>query len=89
MTTGESWRAIFENWPASVPRRGLLITTFNESIPFIGYLVSPGILLLERDRPDTVGARKVMVAYDAIAAVKITDVVDLDTFRALGFPAPG
>lgn len=89
MTTGESWRAVFESWPASVPRRGLLITTFNEAIPFIGYLVSPGILLLERDRPDSAGARKVMVAYDAVSALKITDVVELDTFRALGFQAPG
>lgn len=89
MTTGESWRAVFENWPASVPRRGLLITTFNESIPFIGYLVAPGILLLERDRPDSAGARKVMIAFDAVAALKITDVVELDTFRELGFQAPG
>ena len=88
MNTGEYWRALFETWPSSVPRRGLLITTFNESIAFVGYLMSGGILLLERDRPDTVGARKVMVAYDAIAAVKITDVIDLAKFEALGFQPP-
>jgi hypothetical protein len=88
MTTGEYWRSLFENWPASVPRRGLLITTFNESIPFVKYLMSGGILLLEREIPDTTGARKVMVAYDAIAAVKITDVVELANFQALGFQPP-
>jgi len=88
MTTGESWRGMFENWPNSVPRRGLLITMFGESIPFVGYMLSGGILLLERDKPDSLGARKVMIAYDAIAAVKITDVVELANFQALGFQPP-
>ena len=88
MNTGEYWRAMFENWPSSVPRRGLVITTFNESIAFVNYMMSGGILLLERDRPDTVGARKVMIAYDAISAVKITDVVELANFQALGFQPP-
>ncbi len=88
MTTGEYWRSLFENWPNSVPRRGLLVTTFNESVPFVNYLISGGILLLDRDKPDTTGARKVMVAYDAIAAVKIIDVVELANFQALGFQPP-
>ncbi|MGE5192652.1 MAG: hypothetical protein ACM3U2_09130 [Deltaproteobacteria bacterium] len=88
MNTGEYWRTIFENWPSSIPRRGLVVTTFNESIAFVNYMMSGGILLLERDRPDTLGARKVMIAYDAISAVKITDVVDLATFQALGFQPP-
>jgi len=88
MTTGEYWRSLLENWPASVPRRGLLITSFNENVPFVNYMMSGGILLLERDKPDTVGARKVMVAYDSIAAVKITDVVELANFQALGFQPP-
>ena len=88
VTTGEYWRAMFENWPNSVPRRGLVITIFNESIPFVAYMMSGGIILLERDRPDTLGARKVMLAYDAIAAVKITDVVELANFQALGFQPP-
>jgi hypothetical protein len=88
MTTGEYWRSLFENWPSSVPRRGLLITTFNESIPFVNYLLSGGIVLLDRDKPDAMGARKVMVAYDNIAAIKITDVIELANFQALGFQPP-
>jgi hypothetical protein len=88
MNSGEYWRMLFEGWPESLPRRGLLITTFNESIPFVGYLLSGGILLLERDKPDSLGARKVMVAYDAISAIKITDVIDLARFQVLGFQPP-
>ena len=87
-TAGESWRSLFENWPASVPRRGLLITVFNESIPFVNYMMSGGILLLERDKPDSLGGRKVMISYDAISAVKITDVIDLARFQVLGFQPP-
>lgn len=88
MNSGEHWRMLFENWPGSVPRRGLVITTHGESIPFVNYLISGGIVLLERDKPDTMGARKVMLAYDAISAIKITDVVELANFQALGFQPP-
>jgi hypothetical protein len=88
LNTGDSWRSLFENWPSSVPRRGLVITNYNDSIAFVDYMMSGGILLLERERPDTVGARKVMVAYDAISAVKITDVIDLAKFQEMGFQPP-
>ena len=88
MESAEAWRSLFENWPASVPRRGVLITTFQESIPFIGYMISGGILLLDRDKPDSQGARKVMVAYSAISAVKITDVIEMARFQVMGFQPP-
>ncbi len=88
METAESWRALFENWPESVPREGLVVTKFQESIPFTDFLISGGILLLERDRPDSAGARKVMLAYDAISAVKITSTMELAQFQVMGFQAP-
>jgi hypothetical protein len=88
MNSGEYWRMLFENWPASLPRRGLLVTSFGEPIPFVGYLLSPGILLLERDVPDSSGGRKVMVSFDAINALKITDVIELNRFHELGFQPP-
>lgn len=87
-TTGEAWRSLFETWPEAIPRRGIVITIFNESIPFAGYLISGGILLLERDKPDTLGARKVMLSYETIAAVKITDVIELARFQVMGFQPP-
>lgn len=89
METAEAWRSLFENWPESIPRRGMLITSFQESIPFIGFLVSGSILLLERDKPDSLGARKVMVAYSAISAIKITDVIEMARFQVMGFQPPG
>lgn len=85
---GEAWRNLFETWPESVPRRGLIVTTWGEAIQFVSYLVSGGILLVERDRPDTAGARKVMLTWESISCVKITDVIDLARFQVMGFQPP-
>ena len=88
MGATDSWRSLFENWPEAVPREGLVITTFNEQIPFNGYLVSGGILLLNRDKPDTHGGRKVMLAYEAISAVKFTSTMELARYQVMGFQPP-
>ena len=88
METSESWRMLFENWPDSIPRKGLLVTTFQETIPFVDFMISGGIVLFDRDKPDAIGGRKVMMSYDAICAVKITDVIDLPRFQVMGFQPP-
>lgn len=88
MEAADAWRSLFENWPESIPREGLLATTFGETIPFTGFLISGGILLVERDKPDTHGARKVMLAYEAISAVKILSPMELARFQVMGFQAP-
>lgn len=88
METTESWRKLFENWPEAIPRNGLLVTTYQETIPFVDFLLSGSILLLERDKPDSAGARKVMIAYDAICAVKITSPMELVQFQVMGFQPP-
>ena len=88
MEISESWRTLFENWPESIPREGLLVTTFQETIPFTNFLISADILLVERDKPDVLGARKVMVAYHAISAVKLTSPQELARYQVMGFQAP-
>ena len=88
MDTTDVWRSLFENWPETIPREGLLVTSFNEHIPFSGFLISGGVLLVDRDKPDTYGARKVMIAYSAILAVKITAVMELGRFQVMGFQPP-
>ncbi len=79
---------MFEGWPETIPHTGLLVTSFNETIPFVGFLISGGMVIVERDKPDSHGARKVIVAYDAISAVKITDPMELARFQVMGFQAP-
>jgi hypothetical protein len=88
MSIGEGWRNLFENWPETIPRNGILVTTHNDTIPFKAFLISGSILLVERETPDSQGARKIMIAYDCITAVKITSPLDLPRFMVMGFQAP-
>lgn len=88
MDAADAWKTLFESWPQTIPKQGLLVTSFNETIPFNNFLISGGILLVERDIPDSHGARKVMVTYSAISAVKIASPMELGRFQVLGFQAP-
>lgn len=80
-----SWQNLFENWPKNFPRQGVLVTDFQETIPFNDFRVNEGILLLQRERPDTIGARKMMVSFRAIVGLKMTGVEELDVYDAMGF----
>jgi hypothetical protein len=84
MDSEEDWRTIFEQWPADLPRQGIL-TTAQDSFGFSDFLLSRGIVLLERDRPDSIGARKVMLAYRSILALKLTDPGPIARYQSLGF----
>lgn len=80
-----TWRAWFANWPADLPRRGVLVTSLDEQIPFANFMASDSMLFVERRNPDTVGARYVLVAFDDVRAVKFTDVVATKTLAKAGF----
>ena len=77
MDAAEGWKKVFKSWPAGYPKTGMLVTTFQDTIPFSNFLISDQILLLERDKPDAQGARKTMVAFSSIAGLKLTDVFEL------------
>ena len=83
--TESIWKKFFLNWPADMPRRGILVTAFGDQIPFSGFLTSEAFLLVERTTPDAVGARSIVFAYDQVLAVKITEVVKPRSLRAIGF----
>ena len=84
MESGNHWRNLFENWPGSVPKEGIMVA-FGEQMPFKSFLIGDGVLLLERERPDPSGARKIIVAFDQIQAVKTTDTLDIARYQAFGF----
>jgi hypothetical protein len=84
----DTWRNCFRQWPADVPRRGVLVTSFNEQILFDNFATSDDMLLIERATPDTVGARMLLLSYQTILALKIVDVVKAKAFQPLGFDVP-
>lgn len=85
MQSAMYWQTFFENWPASFPRQGIVITTQPDTIPFVAFMLSDGLLLLERDKPDSHGARKVILSYEAIAGLKMTTTAPFEEFTQLGF----
>ncbi len=85
MDPTSAWQDCFRRWPADLERRGIVVTTFDEQILFEGFAASENLLLLDRKIPDTLGARKILIPYGQILALKITDVVKMKAFQALGF----
>lgn len=81
----EDWKAYFTKWPEDLPKQGILITSFNEQIPFAGFLTGDAFLLLDRQTPDALGARTVILPYGNLMALKLTNVVDQKVFRSIGF----
>ena len=78
-------RRIFAEWPVSIPKAGIIVTVFGESIPFCGYMLSGDLILFERKTPDAQGARRVVMSCDGIHAIKILDAIEMARFTAMGF----
>ena len=85
MTSSAIWKNVFTHWPADIPRRGVVINTLNEPMPFKSFLIKEEVLLLERTNPDSLGARFIMRAFDAINSVKLIDPLKESVFTSAGF----
>jgi hypothetical protein len=81
----DTWRDVFKNWPAAIPRRGVLVSALNEPIPFKGFMVKGEMVLLERTNPDPLGSRYILLAFDAIHMLKLIDPLQESVFTAAGF----
>ncbi len=79
------WKDFFMKWPSELPKRGVLVTEFNEQISFSGFMASEAFLLIQRKSPDSLGARMVLLPYEQISAMKIIDVIKAKAFKAMGF----
>lgn len=85
IATTEHWQSLFENWPDVIQRKGSVVNQQGEAVPFTNFMISFGLLLLERDGPDANGARKIIMAYDSIAMVKLSAVAEMSLFQSMGF----
>ncbi len=90
MNLGPIWKDYFTHWPKGVATTGVLVTSYDEQIAFVDFMTGETLLMIERRAPDTTGARKVLVPYDNILALKLVDVVNSSVFAGIGFkPSPG
>jgi hypothetical protein len=85
MNAHQTWKHLFSNWPAGIPRRGVIINTLNEPVPFKSFLIKDEVLLLERTNPDAMGARYVLLGYDTIHSLRFTDPLKESVIAAAGF----
>jgi len=73
------------NWPAVLPRRGLIVSSLNETVPFKSFLIKGDTLMLERTNPDPVGTRFIVIPFDAIHMVKMTEPLKESTLHEAGY----
>jgi hypothetical protein len=68
-----TWRDFFTQWPTAIKRKGIVVSSFDEQIPFDDFLVSQTIIVLQRPTPDAVGGRHVALPLCDVRAMKFTD----------------
>lgn len=87
MDAAAIWREFFRDWPADLAQRGIVVARFNEQISFQSFLISETCVILERTTPDSLGARKILMPFENIEALKIVDPTRDKVFTAVGFEA--
>jgi hypothetical protein len=87
-TSSEAWHELLSRWPADASRRGIIITEWNEQIPFVGFTSGTNLVCLDRSTPDAFGGRTIILPLTQIAGIKFTDVMKPQTLEAMGFSSP-
>jgi len=85
MSTALSWKSFFADWPAGLPRRGVMLSTLNEITPFTNFWLRDEMVLLERKNPDTSGARYILMNYNGIDSVRFIDPLSDQVISSAGF----
>ena len=85
MSNQTTWKATFQNWPAGIPKRGVMVNNLNEANPFKSYMLKDDLLLLERTNPDPLGSRYILMTFDTISSVKFIDPLKESIFTSAGF----
>lgn len=82
-TTGIA--SVLAGWPANLARRGVAGTMLGEQIVFTDFSLGHGCVLLQRATPDSMGGREVMLPFDQVAVIKLTESLQPKMRGELGF----
>ena len=85
MEAAQNWESFFNDWPTALPRKGVLQTQLNETIPFKEFWLKESMLLVERVTPDAMGARFVLLDFHAVNLVKFTNPLNATEIAEAGF----
>jgi len=84
MDNSVMWRTFLAKWPPKMEHRGVVVTNA-EQVSFVDFFLSEQAALFERVAPDAMGGRKLIIPYNKIEAIKITESIDSQIFAASGF----
>ena len=84
-STAAIWHDVFANWPPQFRRKGVLIPSYGEAIPFSDFVMTQDLVVLERPTPDSVGARRVAVPFQLIEGLKYVEPLKTEQFLNNGF----
>lgn len=87
MSAAQSWKAFFSDWPAELPRRGVVLSSLNETMPFTEFWLKGDVVMLQRKNPDTHGSRFIMMNYEGIDSVRFVDPLSEQVITSAGFAA--
>lgn len=81
----EIWRNAFATWPTHFRRKGVVVPDGSEAIPFVDFVMTETMVVLERPTPDNAGARRVALPFDRIHNLKYTEPLKTEQFLKAGF----
>lgn len=85
MSAENVWKTTFSSWPTGIPRRGVLVNSLNEAMPFKSFLIREDMLLLERTNPDPLGSRFILLGFESISSVRFIDPIKESLLNGAGF----
>lgn len=80
--------SVLTTWPSKLPRRGVAGTMLGEQIVFSNFSIGHGCVLLQRATPDSMGGREVILPFDQVAVVKLTESLEQKMRQEMGFESP-
>lgn len=80
--------SVLTTWPSKLPRRGVVGTILGEQIVFSDFTIGHGCVLLQRATPDSMGCREVILPFDQVAVIKLTDTLEQKMRKEMGFEPP-
>lgn len=81
-------KSVLTTWPAKLPRRGVVGTMQGEQIVFADFSTGHGCVLLQRATPDSMGGREVILPFEQVALIKLTEALDAKMHQEMGFETP-
>ncbi len=80
--------SVLATWPAKLPRGGVAGTILGDQIVFVDFSLGHDCVLLQRATPDSMGCREVILPFQQVAVVKLTDSLEPSMRKEMGFESP-